>query len=55
MSDVAKAAGVSKNSVSLAFRNDPRIPVCTRERILRIAEKLGYQKNPTVPTGKIRT
>ena len=48
MTDVARRAGVSKNTVSLALRNDPRIPAVTRGRIRRIAEKLGYRKNPTV-------
>ena len=48
MSDIAKKAGVSKNTVSLALRNDPQIPQSTRERIKAIAEELGYQTNPTV-------
>ena len=48
MLDVARAAGVSKNTVSLALRNDSQIPPATRERIRKIAEGLGYQKNPTV-------
>lgn len=33
MSDVARAAGVSKNAVSLAFRGDWQIPERTRVRI----------------------
>lgn len=48
MLDIAKAAGVSKNAVSLALRNDPQIPPATRERIQRIAAGLGYRKNPVV-------
>lgn len=48
MLDVARAAGVSKNTVSLALRNSPQIPESTRKRIMRLAEKLGYAKNPTV-------
>ena len=48
MSDVARAAGVSKNAVSLALRNDPQIPAATRERIARIAAELGYRRNPVV-------
>ena len=48
MLQVARAAEVSKNTVSLALRNDPQIPPATRERILRIAKKLGYRKNSTV-------
>lgn len=48
MTDIARRAGVSKNTVSLALRNDPQIPPATRRRIERIARQLGYQKNPTV-------
>ncbi len=48
MSDVARAAGVSKNTVSLALRNDSQIPPATRLRIAGLAEKLGYRKNPIV-------
>lgn len=48
MSDIAKKANVSKNSVSLALRNDPQIPKATRDRIKAIAEELGYKTNPTV-------
>ena len=48
MSDIARQAGVSKNSVSLALRNSPQIPEKTRRRIERIAQSLGYRKNPTV-------
>lgn len=48
MSSIAERAGVSKNTVSLALRHDPQIPVATRERIERIAAELGYAKNPVV-------
>ena len=48
MQDVAQAAGVSKNSVSLALRNSPEIPSKTRRRIALLAKKMGYRKNPTV-------
>ena len=48
MTDIAREAGVSKNTVSLALRNDPQIPPHTRERIEKIATALGYQKNPTI-------
>ena len=48
MSDIARAAGVSKNTVSLALRRDPQISAATRERIERLAEAMGYTKNPTV-------
>jgi LacI family transcriptional regulator len=48
MTDIAARAGVSKNTVSLALRHDPQIPPATRARIRRIAQRLGYRKNPTV-------
>ena len=48
MADVAKAAGVSKNTVSLTLRGSPRVAAQTRERIAGIAESMGYRLNPTV-------
>lgn len=48
MTDVARAAGVSKNTVSLALRNSPQIPEGTRRRIVRAATRLKYRKNATV-------
>jgi LacI family transcriptional regulator len=48
MSVIAERAGVSKNTVSLALRHDPQIPLATRERVMRIARELGYAKNPVV-------
>jgi len=48
MQDVAKVAGVSKNTVSLALRNSPEIPPTTRKRITLVAKRMGYRKNPTV-------
>lgn len=50
MQQIADAAAVSKSAVSLALRNDPRIPESTRTRIQKIAEKMGYQRNPVVDT-----
>jgi DNA-binding LacI/PurR family transcriptional regulator len=48
MSDIAKKAGVSKNTVSLALRNDSRLPSATRSRIQKLAARMGYSKNPVV-------
>ncbi|MGE9291350.1 MAG: LacI family DNA-binding transcriptional regulator [Puniceicoccales bacterium] len=48
MSDLAREAGVSKNTVSLALRNDPQIPPATRTRIQELATAMGYQRNPIV-------
>ncbi|MDF3059463.1 MAG: LacI family transcriptional regulator [Rariglobus sp.] len=48
MAMIAAEAGVSKNTVSLALRGDRQIPPVTRRRIARIAERLGYVKNPVL-------
>ncbi len=46
ISDVATAAGVSSATVSLALNNaDARIPQATRDRVMRVAEELGYVPN----------
>lgn len=48
MADIARAAGVSKNTVSLALRGSPRISESTRQRIEETAAAMGYRRNPTV-------
>src|SRR5258708_33990268 len=48
MDDVAGRAGVHPSTVSLALRAHPSIPAATRERVCRIAEKVGYQPHPLV-------
>jgi len=48
MADVAREAGVHQTTVSLALRNDPRLPPATRERIAALAKALGYRPNPMV-------
>lgn len=48
MTDVARRAGVSKNAVSLALRNDPQISEPTRQRVRQAASDLGYTANPVV-------
>ena len=44
--DVAKAAGVSRTSVSFAFNDPARLGDATRQRILKAAEELGYRPDP---------
>jgi DNA-binding LacI/PurR family transcriptional regulator len=46
MQDVAREAAVHQTTVSLALRNDPRLPEKTRARIRRAARKLGYEPDP---------
>jgi LacI family transcriptional regulator len=48
MSMIAAEAGCSKNTVSLALRGSPQIPESTREKIRRVADRLGYQPNAVV-------
>jgi len=56
--DVAKAAGVSFTTVSLAFQESSRISDKQRKNILSIAKDLGYTPNrqaQALRTGKTRT
>lgn len=46
MQDVACAAGVHQTTVSLALRNDPRLPEATRRRLQEVARELGYTPDP---------
>ncbi len=48
MTDIARELGISKNTVSLAMRNDPQIPLATRKKVNAVAERLGYQRDPLV-------
>jgi DNA-binding LacI/PurR family transcriptional regulator len=44
--DIAREAGVSHVTVSLALRNSPSIPEATRNQIKAIAERMGYSPDP---------
>ncbi len=48
MSDLAKMAGCSVNTVSLALRDSKRISLATRERIQQLAAEHNYRPNPLV-------
>lgn len=50
MRELAALAGCSQTTVSLALRNHPRIPPATRDRILALASKAGYARDPLVST-----
>jgi DNA-binding LacI/PurR family transcriptional regulator len=43
MADVAEKAGVSRALVSIIFRNQPGASPETRERVLRVADEIGYR------------
>ena len=42
---IAENAGVSRNTVSLALRNDRRVAAATRDRVLKVASSLNYRPN----------
>jgi alanine racemase len=44
--DIARRAGVSKTAVSFAFNNPDQLADSTVERILQVAEELGYHPHP---------
>lgn len=48
LSDVARQAGVSRMTVSLALRHHPSLPPATRERVQRIAREMGYRPDPEI-------
>lgn len=46
LSDIAAKAGVHVTTVSLAIRNNPRLPEETRTRIKDLAKEMGYAPDP---------
>jgi DNA-binding LacI/PurR family transcriptional regulator len=46
--EIARRSGFGKSTVSLALRDDHRLPLQTRQRIQAVAQKLGYRPNPYV-------
>lgn len=48
LQDIATAVGVSKMTVSLVLRNQPKVSDATRAKVMRAARKLGYRPNPQV-------
>lgn len=58
MADVARAAGVSAQTVSRVFRESPNVSPETRRRVLAAVEKTGYRFNPAarmLSSGKSHT
>ena len=43
--DVGRLAGVSRNTVSLALANSPRVRPATRERVIQVVQSTGYRPN----------
>jgi DNA-binding LacI/PurR family transcriptional regulator len=56
--EVARRAEVSKMTVSRVFNGSKRVSVDTREKVLKIADEIGYQPNSAaraLRTGKLET
>ncbi|NMM98179.1 LacI family DNA-binding transcriptional regulator [Bifidobacterium olomucense] len=45
ISDVAKAAGVSSSAVSYALNDKPGVSAATRDKVLKVADKMGWRPN----------
>ncbi len=54
IADVANAAGVSKTAVSFAFNNPEKLGQVTLERVLRVAQDLGYAPHPAARALSLR-
>ena len=54
ISDVAVAAGVSKTAVSFAFNNPEKLGHATVERVLQVADGLGYAPHPAARALSLR-
>ncbi len=50
LTDIAKVAGLTKASVSLALRNNASVSRATQLRIQALAKSMGYRPNPLVST-----
>lgn len=46
LKDIAKAVGLSHGAVSLALRNNEKIPEATRLRVQSVARQMSYHPNP---------
>lgn len=54
IADVAIAAGVSKTAVSFAFNNPDKLGHATLERVLQVADGLGYAPHPAARALSLR-
>jgi LacI family transcriptional regulator len=48
LDDIAKAAGLSRSTVSYALRNNPLASAETRAQVQALAQSMGYKPNPLV-------
>ena len=52
IADVAKVAGVSKQTVSRAINNKGEISLATKEKVMAAVQQLGYQPNRQAQRGR---
>ncbi|MBI5800110.1 MAG: LacI family DNA-binding transcriptional regulator [Verrucomicrobia bacterium] len=45
---LARTAGLAVSTVSYALRDHPKIPPATRDRVRKLADKMGYRAHPAV-------
>lgn len=45
---IAASIGVSPATVSMALQNDPKIPVATRRKVQKAADKIGYRRDAKI-------
>lgn len=45
---IAELAGISPSAVSLVFTDSPKVSQATKERVLKIAKRIGYRRNAKV-------
>lgn len=54
INDIARISGFSKTSVSFAFNDPDRLSEATRDRILAVADELGYVPDPSARNLSLR-
>jgi len=48
LKDIAEQTGLTRMAVSLALRNKPGVSATTREKVMQVATRLGYEPDPEV-------
>ncbi len=48
LADISGQTGYAKSTISIALRNDPRLPPATRQEIQEVAKRLGYRPDPSL-------
>lgn len=50
IAEIARQSGFAKSTVSIALRDDARLPLATRKQIAKVAARLGYLPDPELAT-----